>query len=62
MTTTSTKEDTGRKNPFAPFAQSAPEEWFDFGLERLRAVARENPEQARAIAERVIERIREAVR
>ena len=62
MTTTSTKEDTGRKNPFVPFAQSAPEIWFDFALERLSAVAREKPAKARAIAQAVIERIREAVR
>ena len=63
MTTTSTKEDTGRKSQHLHrFYTSPPEQWFDLGLERLSAVAKENPAKARAIAEKVIEQIREAVR
>jgi hypothetical protein len=45
LVTTSAKDDDGRKS----FYTSPPEEWFELGLERLRAVARENPEQAREI-------------
>ena len=56
MTTTSPKEDTGKMS----FYTSPPEEWFDLGLERLRAVAQEKPAEAREIAERVIEQIRQA--
>jgi hypothetical protein len=57
MTTTSAKEDNDRIS----FYTSPPEEWFDFGLERLRAVAEQDPAKARAIAQATIERIRETL-
>jgi hypothetical protein len=58
MTTTSPKEDNDRMS----FYTSPPEEWFDFGLERLRAVAEYDPAKAREIAQATIERIRETVK
>jgi hypothetical protein len=54
----SPKEDTPSRDSFAT---STPEFWFELGLERLRALRREDPAKALSIAQAVIERIYEII-